>query len=88
MSDEITAYVTKYALTRGIATTLVTRNNFWGARLKSSGWRLKEDVDWFRDPAAAARRANELRTKKIANLKKQIAKLEAMTFTIKDMIGE
>ena len=41
--------------------------------------------DWHTTPEAAIARAEEMRTKKIASLKKQIAKLEAMTFSAEDV---
>ena len=40
--------------------------------------------DWHTTPEAAIARAEEMRTKKIASLKKQIAKLEAMTFSAEE----
>ena len=36
--------------------------------------------DWHSTPEAAIARAEEMRTKKVASLKKQIAKLDAMSF--------
>ena len=41
--------------------------------------------DWHTTPEAAIARAEEMRTKKIASLKKQIANLEAMTFRAEDV---
>lgn len=41
--------------------------------------------DWHTTPEAAIARAEEMRTKKIASLKKQIANLEAMTFSAEDV---
>jgi len=40
--------------------------------------------DWHTTPEAAIARAEEMRTKKIASLKKQIANLEAMTFSAEE----
>lgn len=40
--------------------------------------------DWHTTPEAAISCAEEMRTKKIASLKKQIAKLEAMTFSAEE----
>ena len=40
--------------------------------------------DWHTTPEAAIARAEEMRTKKIASLKKQVAKLEAMTFSAEE----
>ena len=41
--------------------------------------------NWHTTPEAAIARAEEMRTKKIASLKKQISKLEAMTFSAEDV---
>lgn len=40
--------------------------------------------DWHTTPEAAISCAEEMRTKKIASLKKQIAKLEAMMFSAEE----
>jgi polyhydroxyalkanoate synthesis regulator phasin len=40
--------------------------------------------DWHTTPEAAIARAEEMRTRKLASLKKQIAKLEAMTFSAEE----
>ena len=40
--------------------------------------------DWHTTPEAAIARAEEMRTKNIASLKKQIANLEAMTFSAEE----
>ena len=40
--------------------------------------------EWHTTPEAAIARAEKMRTRKIASLKKQIAKLEAMTFSAEE----
>ena len=40
--------------------------------------------DWHRTPESALARAEEMRKAKIASLKKSIAKLEAMTFSVEE----
>ena len=46
---------------------------------RNRDWHIHKP-DWHTTPEAAISCAEEMRTKKIASLKKQIAKLEAMTF--------
>lgn len=83
MSRDVTAYVTKYALTRGILKI--------SGRIAASGyfyWR--EDgawselhvahSDWTLDRCLAIERAEKMRDKKIASLKRQISRIQALTF--------
>ncbi len=87
-------WVTKYAMSgKGVipfndvkmvsssAKTVVTTNN---GDTEMGVWHIHGD-DWHTTPEAAIARAEEMRTKKIASLKKQIAKLEAMTFSAEDV---
>ena len=91
-NENITAWVTKYALTDGIqkvagtvchetCSTLLS----YQARNGYHGWTaLVHGKDWHRTPEAALARAEEMRKAKIASLKKSIAKLEAMTFSVEE----
>lgn len=79
-----TVWVTKYALTRGVAECRVIHAAHWGtlwaewpgfgqtAGLMPSDYRPTRE--------AALTRANEMRAAKIASLKRQIEKLEALEF--------
>ncbi|MGX1958420.1 hypothetical protein [Serratia proteamaculans] len=83
----ITGYITRYALTAGI----IKRE---GEIADSGSFRYKDPEAWGTSniwhtdyrltEAEALAKAEDMRKKKIASLKKQIAKLEAMTFTIKE----
>lgn len=82
-----TAYITRYALTAGI----IKRE---GEITDSASFRYKDPQAWGTSniwhtdyrltEAEALATAEDMRKRKIASLKKQIAKLEAMTFTIKE----
>ncbi len=50
---------------------------------RTCDWHIHKP-DWHTTPEAAIARAEEMRTKKIASLKKQVAKLEAMTFSAEE----
>lgn len=74
------AYVTKYALSKGILA--INGEVFadgkaikWGRYFNSA-----HGNDWHRALVDAQQRANEMRLAKIEALKKQIVKLEKMTF--------
>lgn len=77
------AFITRYALTKGIIEV--------EAREGSDGWfgpKGQEEwcwrfplAAWHRTRKAAISRAEEMRVKKIASLKKQITKLENLKFT-------
>lgn len=82
-----TVYITKYALSAGI-----TKRE--GEISESGSFQYRDPVHrgllwaWHTDyrlaETEALEKAEDMRKKKIASLKKQIAKLEAMTFTIKE----
>jgi hypothetical protein len=90
----VIVYVTKYALTKGIIEGDVDQtktsescrlmgNDAWVVALVET----RAGSDWFMrgrscfdDYSAAVARAEEMRTAKIASLKKQIAKLEKLRF--------
>lgn len=73
------AYVTKWALTKGIIE--VDNPEFYENYLVISHIEpLINPVDWFRTKQEAIHRSEEMRVNKIASLRKQIAKLEIMKF--------
>ena len=90
MSNEdqkITAYITKYALSNGKILKIEARpcgdvsNTMIAYRTEGSMFdQYAHNTDWHRTLPDAIAKANEMRAKKIASLKKQIAKLEAMKF--------
>ena len=80
--EKVKAWVTKYALSSGIEFVNGEVNHNVSSSMLSYGVRcVAHGKDWHRTPEAALARAEEMRTAKIASLKKQIAKLEKMTFT-------
>lgn len=77
-------WITKYALTKGIIEAdgeLISSDSVSilnrGLSLPTH-WFYKGD--WYSDKQSAIKKAEEMRQKKIANLKKQIEKLEGMRF--------
>ena len=77
-------WITKYALTRGIIEADVKLTSSDSVSILSrdlllpTHWFYKGD--WFSDKESAIQKAEEMRQKKIASLKKQIEKLERMRF--------
>ncbi len=71
---------TKYALTRGIIEGRAKATSVPGMILNENGGYLHEG-EWFLTREEAEANAEHRRAKKIASLKKQIAKLEALSFT-------
>lgn len=84
--ERIRVWITKYALTEGIQLVDAEWSPAFPSMVSYGGEGLcrqnahGEGNDWHRTPKAAVRRAEEMRRKKIASLRKQIVKLEAMTF--------
>lgn len=87
MADQkIKVWITKYALTEGIqlvdaevsgnSPSMVSYGNVGYGSQYAHG----EGKDWHRTPESAMRRAEEMRKKKIASMRKSMAKLEVMTF--------
>jgi len=77
-------YVTKYALTQGIY-EVEAEDETGGIFVAFSGSNRSYTTYYHKGEyelthAAAVTKANEMREKKIASLKKQIKKLEEMTF--------
>ena len=78
-------WVTKYAMSgKGVIPCEDAKSSHVDTMVVVGALCLHED-DWHTTPEAAIARAEEMRTKKIASLKKQIAKLEAMTFSAEDV---
>ena len=80
--EKITAWITKYALTEGITVeegevcsdisdTMFSYGN---------GMNSAHGNDWHRTPEAALAMAEEMRLAKIVSVKKQLSRLECMTF--------
>lgn len=87
MSDKrIKAWVTKYALTDGIFVVdgKVSDGYLLYLGHESVLTSFAYDDDWHRTKEAALARAEQMRMKKIAALRKQLAKLEAMVFVAPD----
>ena len=84
MAEQFTAYISKYALSGGIKEVAV-EDCFRSAPNMvcevQNRWQTYHGDDWHRTRAAAEAKAEDMRVKKIASLKKQITKLEAMRFT-------
>jgi hypothetical protein len=89
-NEDITAWVTRYALTTGIqkvSGAVCHQTSSTMLRYSDPANGFKEFVhgnDWHRTPEAALARAEEMRKAKIAALKKSVAKLEAMMFMIEE----
>lgn len=77
------AWITKYALTKGILERSIrsfdgeTAEDITGGHLRAKYYRKGE---WHESKISAIEKAEEMRKKKIASLKKQIEKLEKMKF--------
>lgn len=85
-------WVTKYAMSgKGVIPCKEARGTDYDGVIvvpakeaqRTCDWHIHKP-DWHTTPEAAIARAEEMRTKKIASLKKQIAKLEAMTFSAEE----
>lgn len=82
MSHKITVWITKYALTSGIFAGNAEQDSPSMISLKRPG-RMQEYFhgnDWHDSERGAISRAEEMRVKKIASLRKSIAKLEKLKF--------
>ena len=88
MSDggetRITVWSTQYALSNGVEKFGATECDRGMVKvINEQGYPFylhREGVNWHRTEESAMKRAEEMRAKKIASLKNQIKKLEAMTF--------
>jgi hypothetical protein len=83
-------YITKYALTRGILEREGVIDEEDGyVRVENGGWGGSSDLFYldknaFTSKEEAIAKAEELRLKKIENLKKQIKKLEQFRFCVEE----
>ena len=88
-NEKITAWVTKYALTDGVlkvqgevsrsASTMFIYGEYW---------QTAHCEEWHRTEQAALDRAEFMRTKKIASLEKQLAKMRALKIQVVDQTGD
>lgn len=79
--EKIKAWITKYALTKGIE--LVNGevcHAVSSGMLSYWGHATAHGDDWHRTPEAALARAEKMRHAKIVSLRKSIAKMESMKF--------
>ena len=77
--ENMKVWITKYALTDGIKeATAKKSNDGYGYVTDWHEWFSEEDC--FTDKFSAIQKAEKMRKKKIASLKKQIEKLEKMRF--------
>lgn len=84
--ETFTGYLTKYALSDGIKETSLTATGIPSmvkdtAAAEFSPYYHGEGRDWHRTRESAVKRAEIMRTKKIASLQKKIAELKALRFT-------
>lgn len=80
--ERFTAYITKYALTEGIFEAEGEESNgyfYYGKGGYDRNQACPED--WHRTREEAVARAEDMRKRKIASLKKSIAKMEALRFS-------
>lgn len=82
-AEKVTIYVTKYSATDG----KILR--FEGADIRASGLAIVRGVmfhpgEWFTDEALAFADARARKTRKIASLKKSLAKVEASEIKVCD----
>lgn len=76
-------YITKYALTKGISCLDAEPCIGFSNMIRSKNFMRSEPYhkpDWHRTRADAIARSEEMRTKKIASLKKQLSRLEKLDF--------
>ena len=81
--EKIEAWITKYALTQGILKRRVKISKYTSGMVSEyiSGYlHSYHGSDWHRTHKSALKKAEEMRLKKIINLKKQLAKVRALTF--------
>jgi hypothetical protein len=79
-----TIFVTKYALTKGVMTYPKDHDGDCFVVVKDknglNGTAIFHGKDWHLTMEAAQKRAEEMRIKKVASLKKQIKELENLKF--------
>ena len=83
-NELITVWITKYALTAGITGEKAKSVYPHEGMIEVPGEWFKyfhgEGKEWHRTREGAVKRAEEMRARKIASLKKQLIKIEALTF--------
>lgn len=78
----MTVYISKYALTTGIYSVEV-EGTHTPDMVRAVGARYPTHYhkgQWHETIEEATKKANQMRTRKIASIKKQLAKLETLTF--------
>lgn len=82
MSERFKAYITKYALSSGITLEEVEDWFNISPTMVSSMKRYKyyHKGDWHRSWSSAQTKAEDMRRARIASLKRQLEKLESLTF--------
>lgn len=76
-------WITKHVLSTGIKELEVTQSDYCPDMVCGKAWNEcfhGEGKDWHRTHKSAVFRAEEMRKKKIASLKKQLEKFEKMRF--------
>lgn len=74
-------WISRYALTKGIFEVEVKQSPFYSDLVSSqSGYPYYHKPDWHETKEEAIKRAEQMRVKKIASLRKQIEKLENLDF--------
>jgi hypothetical protein len=88
MTDRMfTAWISKYALTEGVTARRVLRTRTSDDMVQdvkpdgSPGWGYFHKGDWHLTRDDAAAKAEQMRLRKINSVKKQLARLEALSFT-------
>ena len=87
MSETITIWSTKYALTKGITTHQAQQVTDEMVRICDSsrfGHYYLSTNDWHLTEEAAVARAEKMRQKRLASLRKSIEKMEALRFTTEE----
>lgn len=80
-NEHIKAWITKYALTKGIEVVdAEVCHNINSGMIAYGRCQHAHGKDWHRTPEAAIARAEEMRKAKIASLRKSIEKTERITF--------
>lgn len=74
------AFITKYALTKGIKEADIYQPNDGYAREVGNSYTWYRSDEWYETREEAIAKAEKMRVKKIASLKKKLAKLEKMRF--------
>lgn len=85
----LTAYITKYAITKGILKVRGSISNYSNMFVGSTGgYYHGEGRDWHRTIEGAMERAEEMRGTTIRSLKKKLTKLEKMEFVVHDVMPD